>query len=825
MSNSIHIAPFFLARVAGFPFEYIHQLELSNTITLLKQQVKLKVNLNLKGDALLQYLDLYIQQNTGQDKIFFINLKRDIYNKRIIKNKVFNRIYDKQLYKTILAHNRLIKENENLTQKIEQEYQKERNAFQPFLNQILQNLQQTNTLELSAPSLCRIDLRKLKTGTKKYRQTELAIWKYLSRSATKTTPFGDFTSVNQGYLYDNLNYTELLTSITERHTIINPSILQLIQNILLEYPSFYTQTKLCLNPSIHHRNATYWKYLNEGTYAEFEKDELSQWIFDYFEYQEKPIIFTDLINDISKGIEASESMITDYVLQLIDYRFLEWELPALTKNWLEDWLTFLHNYNFNDKPLEELKTALQILYYRLLEFNQFTGFNSFLFFEKDIKRLENSLSNILQHETSRTMDKGYPQDIELNRKYFFYQDVLNKYKVQSNKHQIGLIIENLNELMQYLEIFQDRLEEEKRLVFFLENYNSDEKVDLMAFYELYIKEKLNSTLLQDQIEFNIPTHTNHIVELGEQHFQQNGIYKNVELGNSYSCLFQIIPVKGTDKLEAVINETAIGYGKLASRFSNHFEDLTSTPFEDNEQEIWVENTDNDISNLHFRPSTLSYELEVSTNQNTYTNEKININSIEVGILDSALVLFSKSDNRRIYPFNLGLKSKYQRSDFFQFLDFFSKTKRIALKPFLKILNISLQQQQAEGITYCPTVMYKNLVLQRAFWKIDSSVIPEREKGMNEATYFSKIYNWTNTRKLPRYAFLRRWNNKKVNSPNNTHKPQFIDFHNPIAVSLFEKFVRKNTDGIVLEIFLPSYEDLLQYKNERYATEFLVEWTV
>ncbi len=289
---------------------------------------------------------------------------------------------------------------------------------------------------------------------------------------------------------------------------------------------------------------------------------------------------------------------------------------------------------------------------------------------------------------------------------------------------------------------------------------------------------------------------------------------------------------------------------MLSRFLHIFDDRVTEVQRkwnndtNNDEAIFIEDCDASYFNANLHPPLMPYEIWMPGGHNTLPeNRQIPITDLEV-VYDNKeeeLILKHKPTAKKAYVFDLGFQGHMGRSQLFQLLEKFSKAEYLSTRPIINVVNMTLknnkekqkEQDKNSEITILPRIIYEDqVIIQRKTWNIPKLLVPERQPQETDFQYYFKINKWRKEHKMPDEVFvfinMDRWNNnpdpeltKKLTRDD--YKPQYIDFRNPLLVSLFEKLVVKAPSMLKIQEMLPNSKQMLKIDGERYVSEFMVQW--
>ncbi len=135
----------------------------------------------------------------------------------------------------------------------------------------------------------------------------------------------------------------------------------------------------------------------------------------------------------------------------------------------------------------------------------------------------------------------------------------------------------------------------------------------------------------------------------------------------------------------------------------------------------------------------------------------------------------------------------------------------------------------------PRIRYKQVVIERAKWTINTGALPKRTAQEKDFEYLLRLYRWRNETGIPVEVFAKfiRAESTEQGSPDERgaallagpQKPFFVDFENPFCVSLFEKLISETQGCIRFTEMLPSGRNaMLTHNGDAYVSECVVEIT-
>ncbi len=326
--------------------------------------------------------------------------------------------------------------------------------------------------------------------------------------------------------------------------------------------------------------------------------------------------------------------------------------------------------------------------------------------------------------------------------------------------------------------------------------------------------------------------------------------------HSYGAFIQLYQEKdetGESQLKGVLNAAVSGYGKMISRFLHILPtEVTHTIREWNsglqgENSLFIEDCDASYFNANLHPPLMPFEIRMPGGHNSLpVEQQMPITDFEVHIQQEGgeIQLLHKPSGKRAYIFDLGFQGHGGRSQLFQLLDKFTQAEYLHIYSVVSAVNAatktadptpvsSEQKLESKDIVVCPRIVYENqLVLQRKAWYVPKECIPARQPDMSDWDSYFVINEWRKAHSITDEVFVSINPNRNLfgidpelmkKLGRDDYKPQYIHFNDPLLVQLFEKLVTKAPSTLKIEEMLPSSQHLLSIENQRFVTEFIVQW--
>lgn len=239
----------------------------------------------------------------------------------------------------------------------------------------------------------------------------------------------------------------------------------------------------------------------------------------------------------------------------------------------------------------------------------------------------------------------------------------------------------------------------------------------------------------------------------------------------------------------------------------------------------------DATNLNLHPAITPYELVCPGELSTRAHEEqipMEDLSIQDDVVAGHLRLFSKKLGKEVIPLYLGFLTPRALPEVQQILLNFSY---MTISP-LNLWSGTKIAAADNSIVFYPRLRYKQIVLQRATWKVDESLLPRRESGQSDADFFLAVTRWRKKLGLPAKVFVAPVSSFKATSDTaddaqaavyQSYKPLCVDFENYFSVLLLEATIRKTNSSLQITEMLPLPEHLwFRHDEQAYVTEFVFE---
>lgn len=297
---------------------------------------------------------------------------------------------------------------------------------------------------------------------------------------------------------------------------------------------------------------------------------------------------------------------------------------------------------------------------------------------------------------------------------------------------------------------------------------------------------------------------------------------------------------------------AHGYGKYFSRFLRllpaAWQEMVRRDNEALTDGLLAELVSDSHFNGNLHPPLVEGEVGYPTSESAPRDGQIAVADIVVRPHPTdphALALESASRGRRVLPVDLGFLSSMRRPELFQLLIQFAPGASFQL-PLPDTTGDSGSGDmpphgQAKGVgvstVLCrPRVTFDDvIVLARRSWFVEPGGAPMPHAGEEESDFFLRVNQWRFRCGIPDQCYVRLLNERPRHAESvvtgetnargrgDLHKPQFMDFANPLLVQLFGRVVHANPgQKVVVEECYPAHDMASSHDNVSFVSELVIE---
>lgn len=638
-----------------------------------------------------------------------------------------------------------------------------------------------------------------------------SLFKYFIRMSTKCTPYGLFSGYSTGKIRENNSIVKITPNYYKNYLELDFCTASIIVNYIIKLDIVKNQIKYYSNNSYYQIGdlKRYIKFIRSNNSTSLELNKINN-----------NKIITKIIRQAAKGITKSE-------LQLLLKKNLKTDIDCthLLNDFIDSQI-LISQIDFFTSSLDPINFILDIIT-NLNEKNPeiILVENTLMSIKLILQNINNNKKkySIQIHKTILKLLNSLPLSFEEN-------NLLNVTLINySNKPSISTQI--TKEISEFLEIlpFMFNNSEQTNIKTFKDKYykyykNAEIPLTLALDPELgigYPPDQSNLNLepfMQNIIAANRiqPNSTNRNINIDS--FYLNTYFKAVKF-NNYEIQLDIDELKKTkltdlhdektiSVLESIINKSDVSNdyqikinaiinhaSKVIARFSNKDKRLL-----DLANEISNYKTSNDSNliyaeivhspefkacNISQRHSFLKYEIPYHGSSNVSDKFQIHVKDILISIKNEKIVLRSKSLNKEILPV-LSSAHNYENSKL-PIYKFLCDIQNQNFPPYFHFTWGALENV----CTFLPRVLYKNIIVSSARWKIDKSeFIPAfRKDEIKRDLILNTIIN---KYKIPRFISLV-----------NTHGELMIDLNNRLSkYLLIDEIIKlKSSKSITLVEFI------------------------
>lgn len=202
-----------------------------------------------------------------------------------------------------------------------------------------------------------------------------------------------------------------------------------------------------------------------------------------------------------------------------------------------------------------------------------------------------------------------------------------------------------------------------------------------------------------------------------------------------------------------------------------------------------------------------------------------------------LLLIHRQSGTELLPLNLGALTFLLAPVLFRGLSLFNPVGNVDL-PLLDLLESGLTQEQRSEVRRYPRIRLEGTYLMRETWVIPRSRLPVRRKEASDFEFACQVERWRQELGLPRRVFVRAtlepdqiWARAVLGVDGGGsaeirdlhRKPQYVDFQSQVMVDVLSRHFCAVDTVLVVQEMLPGPEDLLvSPTGDRVVSEWIVE---
>jgi len=670
---------------------------------------------------------------------------------------------------------------------------------------------------------------------KKEQQTARSAWQLVSRIAGKTSPFSSFTHVAVSEVEDT--DTGKITSLVR----INNQLFGQLLELLRYHPPFYKKQNISLNDTLSLEDNQYIFLLNTRNLESIQNMEahpVMDCMIELFE-QNKQWTFQELVSKLLANVETDRDSLEDYLFDLSTYGMLCWELPAAPDalDWWTPLLATLRRIEADElcrelaDCLEELSGLLPLL--AKGDAKQRASIQQTAY--QRVTKFWNTYHHLIPNMNADTMmttglKRLADQRLKIKKENLFFEDTRIAIGKDLDRVGVHLLTTQLNTLVQVLPRVDRSQITDLLLNFYHQHF--DQPVSLWKFYKRALRYQLPEQLATAGRNVGYEFSNKKIAkkanscpdEINLMPSDWEGLPK-LDSKSKFSTL--VLPFQKDEKAYAYVDSVLPPDGRLAGRFLPLFSKKIQEQWRDyheslSEGALLIKNQDASFFNANVSiplvPAKLQVPSQIALNETT----TISITDLMISPSADGKALEFTHQNRLTKFLNLSTEAVNNRSGLFQFIIHF--TPGIPTKaPLLYFIN-QHYTPATNGILYYPRIRFDDqLILQRRTWYFPVETLPHKKTVTNNTAYWQGLLQWKKNYQLPDqlyYTLHASEVESNTNSSRNTHKPQYFDFYNTLAIDVFHRAIKKVNNYLKIEEMLPELPHLLSTANEPRSIEAL-----
>ncbi|MCC7245428.1 MAG: lantibiotic dehydratase [Saprospiraceae bacterium] len=608
------------------------------------------------------------------------------------------------------------------------------------------------------------------------RKTAIALWKYLSRAAAKTSPFSHFTTVNARYIPDLSSHDDDSDIFEKSIATPNVALLPLFYEALLPVKAFRDALKLRLNPSVQRQaDAVKWLYYNGETEAIQHAEINPALAFLLSQFEDKSIhstSFSTLSEAIQHASDTDAESADALIYGILDIGLLEpeWPVDGYSPSWcgaLYQHLGFLPNADAEISEaaymLQWLRTAARTLPHQSIS----------------------EARQTLRDAHAATVEYFGKKGIEttfLTPEGLFYEDV-------SRPIQTRITGENIEAV----------------------------SADIQAAWQQYFSSSTNST------RSKISSLARQIIPVGEHwpfsvFYEKYLLKKNAQpehipgdaekpLNVDVGALVQFFQENG--RVRAVLNALFPGGEKMSARWRHLFSEAF--------QQEKIEGSDalfpwHGWSNANFHASDQRVQVIMPGSRRKRPENALAFD--QIGVVHDPITgagLINLTDGSPLVFYDAGLESMEEKPPFAQVL-WWLGTPDVSLQ---RLMSSAPEWQSSGRWAVRERFEYRSIVLARKAWRINAAAFAAWLSLPSEA-FMEAVRDDMQAAGLPEVAFLQLDGKRE--------KPQLFMLLNPLCYMDLQKKLKTYQGNLVFTEMLPGLNDnhVQNQAGEALAAEWVIQ---
>lgn len=701
-------------------------------------------------------------------------------------------------------------------------YHKNQDVLDYLINEFTSNHQLEEALYLASDVLYN-ELIKYKTMPLSFSDKEKnrilhSLTKYYIRASARATPFGLFGNFREGSfdIIEDNNASDKL----EYHSKLDMEVLYQISEYILNIDGIKNYLILSHNTSLYKTkdDFRYVEYrmrkgLRSHHLVSIKCDSLINFII---KTSKKGIGYDALILELLNNYDVDKKDIEGYVDDLISCKLLitNLDINITGKDYfgiLSDFILKISASLINDK-ISIVKNILQDINSLLLQINhQQSNIKSYKRIHELVKQLLPNIpeKNLIQLDvTSKKKDYTLPPESKsnLNNLLHIFSAFSKLYSTENFQLEIfkrAFYERYENRMMKLTEVLDEELGiGYKSAISVKDTYNS-RKTDKNKFTRFVLK-KYHQYLKQKEIYIEIND-----IEINEYF---GNITDTQTMNPGFTYLLNLYPKKIGPFFHIVSYSCSIS--GLTGRFCGVHEDYYEKL---NNLTKHIENQDNNyiyaeivhlpqgrVGNVIGRPYFGKYEIPFLSTSLLPESKKIIVDDLYIQMINNELYLFSKNLNNPIRP-RLSNAHNYKKNGL-PIYHFLSDMQYQNFDADI-IWDWNILQDTEE---YLPRVVYKNIILQQAYWTIKDKKFADLKKAKNFTDFKKKMSEVRQELNLSDWVIFKEGDNVL-----------YLDLSTDLGIELIQRYVNQNNKQIILYESLLDKEDALALPDSEYNRELVV----
>ncbi|MDN5396816.1 MAG: lantibiotic dehydratase family protein, partial [Chryseobacterium sp.] len=225
----------------------------------------------------------------------------------------------------------------------------------------------------------------------------------------------------------------------------------------------------------------------------------------------------------------------------------------------------------------------------------------------------------------------------------------------------------------------------------------------------------------------------------------------------------------------------------------------------NDQVVFAEIThlpESRVGNILLRPALRKFEIPYLAKSNIDPSFQISLDDLYISLINDRIVLKSKRLNKYVIPM-LSNAHNYTNPFLLSIYRFLCDIQYQNTRMFLGFDWGAMSR----SFVFYPRVQYKNIVISKAYWYLKPDLITRFKDKENLA---DEVKKWRSEINMPAEVVLVESDNKL-----------YLNFENPIYLSLFLDILQKKRDLVLEEYLYSEYNSIVKNeKGEDYCNEFI-----